>query len=955
PPKNGDQEGAETLPPESGDQPIAPVTSETGEKGKRLTAQQDAGGVIFSVSTKLENNQSFQVFLPVFCYRPQGEQSWTTVTTNTDTSGYYRFYIDKQEIKDDTAYQYVLTYRVSNSPSNFSFQVCKLIGSFQRDSSGQWTHTNDNREPVTTQREVSDEAGYSFMVEHSRRISTLVYNGFTYQFFPSAERTSSYFRMTDPLDGTPAPVYATGTNATLYAIVKGGPSQPIGVYKRITTDATPTGSTSISYRDVAYPYSINVPDYFDASGTFYPIMASDGSYDSGNIGSAAINGNSHTMTFTPSGFTGRWNVGLKYAVPSITVNNILENTTITLTQGDQSSFEQRPSQDGALLRFTNLPSGENKLVVELAADGLFTIPLRITVVPETATVTLTNLDEILTLTETADYDAVNGVLKLTQLLKMDMEHEGGAVIAKSPATFKHVSNNRLLPGVPLKKQFRVYNGSKTASYKVVGYDMSPDYTKLSTHSVIRALPDAGTAIYNYMQKYNPGELAKTQMRFAYDFEGVNGVSLYEGLLRYYRELPGNPYPNLTRLEDLPTSVISNEIFFGSHPYFSLAQVDTANEHVMKSSEDAYLIWEYDTRMIELANHLLYERALFISFDNSPGAYPWSSSNPAESYPAYRDKTPENKAMMDTILSGLPIIKPGGTVSFDNFAFGVSGALIHNPYLVSHYDFGFDFSLRLAVIGVEGIAFEDVNASGAYEPGADRLLPETKLRLFRDGEADFVAETTTDKQGRYEFADVPAGNKYYLSVETATGMELIQKGTGEAASHFDPDSKKTDTFLVEKDEAYRYNAGFAAKQNRWTVTYHGNGATGAVTDDKSPYSGGVATILPHNYKQAGAAGTGFEWPGHRFTSWNTAPDGSGTKYLPGDKVTMDRDYVLYAQWETAIPEPFLPGNVDPPGGKARTDGSTPVTGDNGSPWLYILCGTAMASLIILLVRKRRRST
>ncbi|MDR1015364.1 MAG: InlB B-repeat-containing protein [Coriobacteriales bacterium] len=901
---------------ESDNPTVLPLASKGRAEEERIAAQQqEPGGVIVSVPTKFENNSSYQVFLPVFHYRPQGTETWISVNVDTDTAGHFRFYVDAQKITADTTYEYVTTYRLANSSSNTSFQLCKLIGTFQRDASGQWAHVNNNQENVTTQRAVDDRDGYSFMIENSSRIKSLVYSGRAFWFYPSVPGTNVYMSATDPFDGTPVPVsYGGRFSAAVHAIVKGGPSQPIGVYKAVTTDGSATDGAGISYRDLAYPYRIDVPDYLNASGTYYPLLASDGSYDAKNGGSVVVEGNTHTMTHTGLGVPGRWDIGLKYAVPGITIQNLLENTEITLIEGDQGSFEYNPSPSGMVLQFRNLPPGENKVVVELSAEGLFTVPLRLTIDADTATLKLTNMDEIAELTSSATYDEPKGLLTLTQVIKMDMERENGEVFAKSPSIFKSISNNRLVPGVPATRQFRVYNGSGTASYKVTDYYMSPQYTRLSTRSVIRALPNGDSAIDKYMQKYNPDELAKTPMRYVYDFEGVNGESLYDGLLRYYRELPGDPYPGLEKLEDLPATVIGQEIFTGPHPYYTLSQVDTANENVTQTSTNAYVVWEYDPKMIDLANHLLYEHALYISFDSSPDAYPWSSSNAAESYGAYRDRTPENKAMMDDIIRGVPAMAPGNYAAFDNFSFGVSGTLINNPYLFSRYNFGFDFRLLLSVVGVEGVAFEDVNANGVYDSGIDRLLPGTRVQLFRDGESGLTAETTTDEHGRYEFASVPHGSSYYLSVETPAGMELIQKGTSKVSSHFDPGSSKTETFLVEKDEAYRYNAGFVAKQDSWTVTYHGNGASGTVVDGNSPYSGGTATVLPHDHTHAGApVSTGFEWADRSFTSWNTAADGSGTRYLPGDKVTMNQNYLLYAQWEIEGAETLCRVDFDSNGG------------------------------------------
>ena len=63
---------------------------------------------------------------------------------------------------------------------------------------------------------------------------------------------------------------------------------------------------------------------------------------------------------------------------------------------------------------------------------------------------------------------------------------------------------------------------------------------------------------------------------------------------------------------------------------------------------------------------------------------------------------------------------------------------------------------------------------------------------------------------------------------------------------------------------------------YTVTYNANGATSgsAPTDASSPYaSGSTVTVLGNT---GNLTKTGFE-----FADWNTAADGNGTTYVPGD--------------------------------------------------------------------------
>ena len=79
-----------------------------------------------------------------------------------------------------------------------------------------------------------------------------------------------------------------------------------------------------------------------------------------------------------------------------------------------------------------------------------------------------------------------------------------------------------------------------------------------------------------------------------------------------------------------------------------------------------------------------------------------------------------------------------------------------------------------------------------------------------------------------------------------------------------------------------------KEQKYTVTYKANGGTNPPADPNSPYYAGVeVTVLG----QESMTRTNYT-----FTGWNTASDGSGTPYTPGDKFTMPAGNVtLYAQW------------------------------------------------------------
>ncbi len=74
---------------------------------------------------------------------------------------------------------------------------------------------------------------------------------------------------------------------------------------------------------------------------------------------------------------------------------------------------------------------------------------------------------------------------------------------------------------------------------------------------------------------------------------------------------------------------------------------------------------------------------------------------------------------------------------------------------------------------------------------------------------------------------------------------------------------------------------------YAVTYDANGGTGSMTDISSPYSAGASVTVLSNSFTAPATGS--------FSHWNTAADGSGTSYDPGDTFSATEDVTLYAQW------------------------------------------------------------
>lgn len=72
---------------------------------------------------------------------------------------------------------------------------------------------------------------------------------------------------------------------------------------------------------------------------------------------------------------------------------------------------------------------------------------------------------------------------------------------------------------------------------------------------------------------------------------------------------------------------------------------------------------------------------------------------------------------------------------------------------------------------------------------------------------------------------------------------------------------------------------------WNVSYNGNGSDGGSTASQMKIIG-TNLVLRSN---------GFTRQRYSFTGWNTAADGSGTSYSPGDSYGLDAALTLYAQW------------------------------------------------------------
>jgi uncharacterized repeat protein (TIGR02543 family) len=98
----------------------------------------------------------------------------------------------------------------------------------------------------------------------------------------------------------------------------------------------------------------------------------------------------------------------------------------------------------------------------------------------------------------------------------------------------------------------------------------------------------------------------------------------------------------------------------------------------------------------------------------------------------------------------------------------------------------------------------------------------------------------------------------------------------------------------------------------TITFNDNGGVGNETSlSDSP---GTSITLP--------SGTELSFSGYTFAGWNTASDGSGTEYAPGQMLETGSSETLYAQWTQ---DPQIDISIDANGGSSSVTTLSGVTG------------------------------
>lgn len=127
-------------------------------------------------------------------------------------------------------------------------------------------------------------------------------------------------------------------------------------------------------------------------------------------------------------------------------------------------------------------------------------------------------------------------------------------------------------------------------------------------------------------------------------------------------------------------------------------------------------------------------------------------------------------------------------------------------------------------------------------------------------------------------------------ETVKEKSLVRKSIGQVLETLEVEDIKDitnmamDNIVLEKKKVENYYIKYDLNKDFYPqITIKGV----APLDTNSYKLGDVAMVLEAD---------GVTAEGYRFLGWNTERDGSGKTYLPGDKIEVKSNVILYAQWE-----------------------------------------------------------
>ncbi|MBR6549760.1 MAG: InlB B-repeat-containing protein [Paludibacteraceae bacterium] len=261
---------------------------------------------------------------------------------------------------------------------------------------------------------------------------------------------------------------------------------------------------------------------------------------------------------------------------------------------------------------------------------------------------------------------------------------------------------------------------------------------------------------------------------------------------------------------------------------------------------------------------------------------------------------------DVITSIVEIEKDGEVIGYTITFAG------HDPITIYHGQNGADGKDGITpVIGVaqdtDGVYYWTLNGEWLLDDNGNKL-PVSGKDGQNGANGSNGQDGTDGKDGITPQLKIEDGY-WYISYDNGATWTQLGKATGEDGEKGDKGDTGDSMFQsVTQDENYVYftladgTVIKIAKSNGsndqpnsefiFTITYDSNGGEGVMLPDTFYYGISKVVTLTCLYTREN----------HYFTEWNTKPDGSGVTYAYGTKISIDKNIILYAQWEKALGTP-----------------------------------------------------
>lgn len=244
------------------------------------------------------------------------------------------------------------------------------------------------------------------------------------------------------------------------------------------------------------------------------------------------------------------------------------------------------------------------------------------------------------------------------------------------------------------------------------------------------------------------------------------------------------------------------------------------------------------------------------------------------------------------------------MSFNTCTFNAAGKVInvYTDYSVGQHDITINFNNCAVVSSAANKSALNINDSnmGGFKyivnitttPGAvSGLIPSgiTCSRLFgfsKDANNTgrsvvSINGTTVWQDGKMVNHAMDCGNVKYTDGYADDAFNITYSEWTET------DTERTRT-VTKVCKYCGYTETATETENKFALNYDANGGTGTMTPDTC-FDGGKLTVKAN----------GFTRDGYDFTGWNTAADGKGTAYKPGDELELSDSLTLYAQWNKIV--------------------------------------------------------